>query len=311
MIIPNINIAAEILKNGDVLAFPTETVYGLGALAYNFEACAKIYQLKGRPTFNPLIVHVASVSSALDLGYFNDDAIKLTKFWPGPLTIVVKARENSPIASNVIAGLSTIALRIPNNKTALELIELVGPIAAPSANKSGYISATNHMQVEEDFKGLVPVLTGDVTYGIESTIVKAYADVSILRHGFITSKAIEDSCDIKLCLSNNINIEAPGQLLKHYSPKTLVRLNNTDFASANSLFLTFGNYAPIGLDKISLNLSPEGNLLEAAANLYSYLRALDKIAIENNITYISISPIPNFDIGIAINDRILRAASNL
>ena len=310
MIIDYINNAAKIIKEGGVVAFPTETVYGLGASAYNKAACAKIYQLKQRPMYNPLIVHVVSLAEAFELGYFNEQALKLTSFWPGPLTIVVKIKENSPIAANILAGRGTIALRMPNHKTALSLIELTGPIAAPSANKSGYISATNHIEVEEDFGGLLPVLKGNITYGIESTIVKAYDDdIAILRHGFITSGAIETLLGFKLHANKSSDIEAPGQLLKHYSPKTLVKLNNIDFDNDRSVFLTFGKHDRLKSNQIYFNLSLSGNLTEAAANLYSYMRKLDTLAIANNYQYIAISPIPNSDIGIAINDRILRAAA--
>lgn len=311
MILEDIKAAIAILQKGDVLAFPTETVYGLGGLAHNYESCAKIYQLKERPAHNPLIVHVATIDQALELGDFSDTALKLTEFWPGPLTIVVKLRKNSPIAHNVLAGLDTIALRMPNHQTALEIIKATGPIAAPSANKSGYISATNAKQVEEDFDGQIHVLTGSITYGIESTIVKAYNDVCILRHGFITSQAIESVIKVPLLINKSIGIEAPGQLLKHYAPKTLVKLNNLDFDNINSVFLTFGDHQQLSSNQIFLNLSPTSNLLQAAANLYTYLRGLDKIALKNNLKYISISPIPNIDIGIAINDRILRASANM
>jgi L-threonylcarbamoyladenylate synthase len=307
MIIDDIKLAAKIIADGGVAAFPTETVYGLGASAYNNEACAQIYAIKGRPQNNPLIVHVLNLEEALKIGEFTPLALKLTSFWPGPLTIVVKAKEGHALASNLFADLGTIAIRVPLHPIAQDLIRLAKcPIAAPSANKSGYISATNAAAVDSDFDSQIAVLNGDATYGIESTIVKAYDDVAILRHGFITSEAIEGLLNMKLSNNNSTQQEAPGMSSKHYSPKTSLILNNTNYSSNDTLFLTFGNVmAPAAT---SLNLSPQGKLIEAAANLYAHLRHLDTKAQQQGYKYIAVSPIPHNNIGVAINDRLQRAA---
>ena len=177
MIIDDIELAAQILRSGEIIAFPTETVYGLGACALNQEACLKIYQTKARPSNNPLIVHVSSLEEAFSIGEFNEKAKYLTtKFWPGPLTIVTKVKSNN-LAKAVLAGLDTVALRMPQNDIALELISKSGnAVAAPSANISGYISATSATEVDKDFLGKIPVLKGKVTYGIESTIISLYND---------------------------------------------------------------------------------------------------------------------------------------
>ena len=312
MIIDDIELAAQILRSGEIVAFPTETVYGLGGCALNQDACLKIYQAKTRPSNNPLIVHINSVEQAFIIGEFNEKAKYLTKFWPGPLTIVTKVKSDN-LAQAVLAGLDTFALRMPQNDTALELISKSGTaIAAPSANISGYISATSADEVDKDFLGKIPVLKGKVTYGIESTIISLYDDkCRILRHGFITQELLEKELGEKFFVPNTkAHIEAPGMMMKHYSPKTKVRLNVTKFNFSNELVLSFGAVNNIPENIHNLNLSPDSDLIEACANLYKYLRVMDLEAHNNpNISCIAVTPIPNYGIGVAINDRLKRAAA--
>jgi L-threonylcarbamoyladenylate synthase len=308
-----IDKAALFIKAGKIVAFPTETVYGLGADATNDQACQKIFQIKGRPSLNPLIVHIASIQQAENIGEFNDDARKLANaFWPGPLSIVVPLKSNASIVQSVLAGLTTIALRLPSNNIALELIRKSGvPIAAPSANPSGYVSATTQNHVEEHFLHEKDVfILGDELksqYGIESTIVDTTSsNLNILRSGFITVQAIEEILGKKIGASPSLmQIKAPGMMDKHYSPKVKVRLNATNILP-NEVSLNFADSQLAG--KFSLNLSKVGDLIEAATNLYLNLRLLDNYAELNKISTINIAPIPNIGIGVAINDRLQRAA---
>ncbi|MCF8462345.1 MAG: threonylcarbamoyl-AMP synthase [Rickettsiaceae bacterium] len=313
MIIDDINLAAEILLLGEIVAFPTETVYGLGACASNQEACLKIYAAKGRPANNPLIVHVGSLEQAFAIGEFNDKARHLTKFWPGPLTIVTNIKANNYLAPALLSNLNTVAIRLPQHETALELINRSGgAIAAPSANRSGYISATSAEAVDKDFAGKIPILKGKVTYGIESTIISLQDEnCRILRHGFITQELLEKELSENIATSNGkVKIEAPGMMAKHYAPQTSVKLNITEFDSANQLVLSFGVVKNIPNNLYNLNLSPNADLMEACANLYKYLRILDEIAQTNpQISCISVTPIPFSGIGVAINDRLMRAAA--
>ena len=310
----NISKAAEFIKSGHLVAFPTETVYGLGADATNEQACQKIFQIKGRPNINPLIVHVATVEQAKTIGEFNDDALKLAKlFWPGPLSIVVPLKAESKIAKSVSAGLSTIALRIPSNNIALELIKQSNkPIAAPSANPSGYISSTSLDHVTEHFlhEQEVFILTDDLEkseYGIESTIVDTASDnLTILREGFITLEILEETLTKKVEVSSSLaEIKAPGMMKKHYSPKVSVRMNASNLQEGE-IGLNFADSMLIG--EFSLNLSTTGDLIEAASNLYSDLRKLDQYATRHNIKTIAVAKIPETGIGAAINDKLKRAS---
>lgn len=309
----------QIIKNGGVVAFPTETVYGLGANAYDDNACKSIYKLKERPSNNPLIVHVLSLQHAKELAIFSDIAKIFTNtFWPGPLTMILPKREDTKIAASVTAGLDTIAIRVPAHPAFRKLLELSEcPIAAPSANKSGYLSPTKHQHVQDAFKNdnlfIIPCDDKKAQYGIESTIVDMSTDqVKILRYGFITQDDIEKTLNCNV-MHNNIkyndsNIKAPGMLYKHYSPKTPIRINATNVHS-NEAVLNFGDsnlYA-----QHALNLSPNGDLLIAASNLYDYLHKLDNLAQKNVLSYIAVARVPNIGVGVAINDRLNRAANHM
>jgi L-threonylcarbamoyladenylate synthase len=307
--------AAKFIKLGNVVAFPTETVYGLGADASNEQACQKIFKVKKRPSINPLIVHVATMRQAKTIGELNADALKLSNiFWPGPLSIVVPLKSGANITRSVLAGLTTVALRIPSHNIALELIKKSGTaIAAPSANPSGYISSTALEHVKEHFLDEKDVfILGDnlndckCQYGIESTIVDTTTNnLTILRDGFITKEAIEEVLGKKLDqIPNLMQIKAPGMMNKHYSPKVKVRLN-AESLEANEVGLNFANSKLEG--KFSLNLSLTGDLIEAASNLFANLRILDNYAELNGMA-IAVAPIPEVAIGVAINDRLKRTA---
>ena len=302
--------AASIIKNGGLVAFPTETVYGLGADACSQEACLKIFEAKGRPANNPLIVHVASVQDAKDIVHFNDDAEKLASLWPGPLTLVLPKKDNSMLAECVTAGLNTVAIRIPADPIALSLIRDSGcPIAAPSANKSGSLSSTNYEHVRKNFGNEIFILTsnGNVTYGLESTIIDlTSSNATILRFGFITSDVLEKLLGKKVEIASKLSeIKAPGMLLKHYAPKTKLRLN-ADALQTSEVGLNFGNSQ---LNSVgSMNLSYNADIIEAAANLFDYLHILDEFCQKNNINSIAVADIPNIGIGLAINDRLSKAA---
>lgn len=302
--------AVRIINNGGLVAFPTETVYGLGADACNREACLNIFKAKGRSKDNPLIVHVASLDQAHLLAEFNDDAIKLAEFWPGPLTLVLPKKEDSCVVGAVTSNLKTIAIRIPSGKVALELINASGsPIAAPSANKSGQLSSTSHHHVEKNFGDDIFVLKSgkQTVYGLESTIVDLTVKVPIiLRYGFITPEAISSLLGKKVEIaSKGSSVKAPGMLHSHYAPKTCLRINAEDLYN-NEVGL---NFKDSRLDSpFSLNLSKKGDLSEAASNLFDYLHQLDEFAMNNNIATIAVAPIPNKSIGLAINDRLKRGA---
>ncbi|WP_342272147.1 L-threonylcarbamoyladenylate synthase [Candidatus Tisiphia endosymbiont of Parasteatoda lunata] len=307
--------AAKFIKSGNVVAFPTETVYGLGADASNEQACQKIFKIKKRPSINPLIVHVATMSQAKTIGEFNADAIKLSEvFWPGPLSIVVPLKSGANIAESVLSGLTTVALRIPSHNIALELIrKSATPIAAPSANPSGYISSTTLQHVQEHFANDkdIFILEDNLNdckcqYGIESTIVDSTTNnLTILRDGFITLEALEKVIGKKLDKTSSLmQIKAPGMMNKHYSPRVKVRLN-AESLEANEVGLNFADSKLEG--NFSLNLSLTGDLIETASNLFASLRILDNYAELNGLA-IAVASIPEVGIGVAINDRLKRAA---
>lgn len=308
--IDNIALAAAAIKNGSVVGFPTETVYGLGADATNPKACLEIYNLKQRPANNPLIVHFASIDEVQEYAVLNSDAISLAKvFWPGPLTLILPIREGSNISTTATAGLPTIGIRIPNHPVALELIRKSEcPIAAPSANVSGYISPTSSKHVREAFPNII-VLDGTRSkVGLESTILDlSGSSPQILRPGFITKEALESVLKQQVFDHISSKVIAPGMMYKHYSPKTKLILNIKN-PPPSALALNFGSSNLTGV--YSLNLSKKGDLIEAASNLYYMLRELDDYAIANSIEYIIVAPIPNISIGIAINERLNKAASN-
>lgn len=302
--------AVKLILAGELVAFPTETVYGLGANAFNQDACLKIYQAKGRPSNNPLIVHVASLEQAEELAIFNKEAYLLSKLWPGPLTMVLPRRNSNRLAECVTAGLPTVAIRVPAHRVAHDLItQSKVPIAAPSANKSGYLSPTSHRHVKADFRREdVFIIDSEITtkYGLESTIIDLSTSMpAILRFGFITPHVIEQIIDKQVEIATKSStIKAPGMMCAHYAPKTPIRINAI-YLEEGEVGLNFGG-SKLGA-KGSLNLSPSGDLATAAANLFDYLHRLDDYARANLLQRIAIAPIPNESIGLAINDRLIRA----
>ena len=308
--------AASVLQRGGLVAFPTETVYGLGADATNPLAVAKLFAAKGRPSFNPLISHVIDQSAAESLGNFNTHAKILARaFWPGPLTIVVPKLSDCNVCDLALSGLQTIAIRVPFHPVSRALIEaLSGPIVAPSANLSGRVSPTRSEHVFHDLFGRIDQIIegGSAEIGVESTIVSCFNDVvQILRPGGVSTDSIHAIVGGALTHKSNRIFDAgaplaPGMLASHYAPNARVRLN-ADVISDGEALLGFGKSGTKNAHKAQkqLNLSPSANLLEAAANLFQYLRILDT----PEINMIAVSPIPNVGIGEAINDRLQRAAS--
>jgi len=306
----NIILAAQAIKKGEIVALPTETVYGLGADATCATAVNKIFTAKGRPRFNPLIVHVASMTAALEIATFAPLAQCLAEtFWPGPLTLVLPLRPGAIIPDVTVAGLATIALRMPAHPVAQCLIEAAGcPIAAPSANISGHVSATTAAHVASDFGADLAIVldAGPAVHGLESTIIDATGDMPVvLRPGSITNTQIkacagEIGRDLK---KQNSNPVAPGQLASHYAPHCAVRLAATHAAPGEAL-LAFGANTPQH-DGPMINLSPTGDLTEAASNLFASLRRLDATGPSG----IAVMPIPEDGLGIAINERLKRAAA--
>ena len=295
--------ASELIKSGRTLAFPTETVYGLGADATNKLAVAKIFQAKGRPSFNPLIIHCFSIEQIQKFAMWSSEAQKVAnKFWPGPLTMVLPLLPNSQISSLALAGLQTVAVRMPNHSVAQSILQLANtPIAAPSANPSGAVSATKAEHVISRLNGKIDgIISGySSKIGLESTIISFLPEPSILRFGAIHETDISDLLGIVLKKKRqDEKISAPGQLSSHYAPKGSIRLNSKVFKK-NEVSLGFGEIL------CDLNLSREANLAEAAANLFDYLHRLDEMGAEK----IAVSPIPEEGIGIAINDRLRRAAA--
>ncbi len=306
--IVEIDAAVARLLQGELVAFPTETVYGLGALAYDAEAVAKIYAAKGRPSNNPLIVHVADKAMAERYGVFNDTAHLLADaFFPAALALVLPAVDGAT-ADAVRAGGQTVALRCPNHPIAQELLRKVGyGIAAPSANRSGKISPTHAEHVREEFVHLgnaMPYILdgGATTLGIESTVVECLEDgARILRQGSVTEAMLAQHVRIiDAKEEKSEKLLSPGLLLSHYAPDAKVRLNATHCEAGEGL-LAFGADVPDCTEII--NLSASGNLEEAASNLYHALRAMDK-----RVRNIAVMPIPEEGIGVAINDRLRRAA---
>ena len=302
--------AAEILTDSGIVAFPTETVYGLGANAFSKEAVAKVYKIKGRPSFNPLIIHVSSYNMAKEYGDFNDLAEKLIKkYWPGPLTIIVK-RKKSDVVQLATAKLDTIALRCPSNSVAQKLInELDKPIAAPSANISGKLTCTSPQDVSAKLKNSIDALLdgGDSELGLESTVVDCSAEKPyILRLGNITIDEINSCLGYEIAPKSRTvkQIKSPGQLLKHYSPDAELILNQNK-PTKGDIFLSFGPH-PKEID--GLSLSESKNLAEAAKNLFTFLHILDRLSHARGGISIKIAPIPFNGVGAAINDRLLRAA---
>ena len=301
--IHDLSKASEIIKSGGTLAFPTETVYGLGADATNKLAVAKIFQAKGRPSFNPLIIHCFSIEQIQTFAMWSSEAQTVAdKFWPGPLTMVLPLLPNNQISSLALAGLQTVAVRMPDHSVAQSILQLANtPIAAPSANPSGAVSATKAEHVISRLNGKIEgIISGySSKIGLESTIISFLPEPSILRFGAIAETDISELLGLDLKKKRkDEKISAPGQLSSHYAPKGSIRLNSKVFKK-NEVSLGFGKIL------CDLNLSQKANLAEAAANLFDYLHKLDEMGAEK----IAVSPIPDEGIGIAINDRLKRAAA--
>ncbi|NQU62378.1 MAG: threonylcarbamoyl-AMP synthase [Rhodospirillales bacterium] len=307
----NIADAAKILRDGGLVAFPTETVYGLGADATNDDAVARIFAAKGRPRTNPLIVHVADTDSAKAIVEFSDTAEKLAAaFWPGALTLVLP-RLDDQLSAMVSAGLPTAAVRLPNHPTAQALLAAAGcPVAAPSANAAGAISPTaaGHVVFSlpgPDQGGPAMILDGGpCRVGIESTVIDlSIATPTLLRPGGVTAEDIEAVIGPLALPSGSPDESAakksPGMMDRHYAPDLPLRLNATE-AGPDEAFLGFGPEAPEGI----MNLSPTGDLGEAASNLFAMIRVLDGPPFKG----IAVMPIPDVGLGCAINDRLNRAA---
>lgn len=307
--------ASERLRAGGLVAFATETVYGLGADATNGRAVATIFAVKRRPSFNPLIMHVPSAEIAALHGVMSPLARRLADaFWPGPLTIVMQRRSNSAVDDLATAGLATIALRVPGHPMALELLRAVDrPVAAPSANRSGRVSPTTAAHVRQEFEGMdVMVLEGGATVvGLESTVIDATGPVPLLlRPGGVTREAVEAVLGIAVERPSLDPDEigaprpnSPGQLASHYAPRARLRLEATEALDGEAL-LAFGPLAPAHTGP-SYNLSPSGDLIEAATRLFAGLRWLDA----SGVATIAVMPIPTHDLGEAITDRLQRAAA--
>ncbi len=298
-----VELATEILRSGGLVAFPTETVYGLGADATNDLAVAKIYEAKGRPSFNPLIAHVEDVEQAYDLAVFSANALTLAShFWPGPLTLVLPRKTGCHVSLLASAGLPSIALRVPRHPLALELIRAVGrPIVAPSANPSGRISPTTAEHVRAGLGDKVQMILdgGPCAVGLESTIVSFLDDTPrLLRSGGLARGEIEAALGAPLAGAVTGPLHAPGQLESHYAPSAPLRLDAVDWREGEAR-LGFG-----ALDAPH-NLSRSGDVVEAAANLFSMLHALDTMRPEK----IAVAAIPRHGLGEAINDRLKRAAA--
>ncbi len=299
----SIAAAAQLLHAGQIVAIPTETVYGLAADAQNAEAVAHIYAAKGRPDFNPLIVHVRDRKAAEKLGLFNATAQALAEaFWPGPLTLVLPLKQGAPVARAVTAGLPTIAIRCPNHPVIQALLLKSDlSLAAPSANRSGAISPTRADHVLKGLGGAVPMILdgGPCSAGLESTIVAVRDDGwQVLRPGPVSATLIEQTLGYPPLSVPMSAIEAPGQMASHYAPSKPVRLNVT-VPEKGEYLIGFGAIAG------DVNLSATGDLAQAAANLFEALHNADA----SLATAIAVAPIPHEGIGIAINDRLSRAAA--
>jgi L-threonylcarbamoyladenylate synthase len=307
--------AARLLAEGGLVAFPTETVYGLGADATNPAAIARLYQAKGRPAFNPLITHVGDIGAAMQIARFDAQATRLAEaFWPGPLTLVLPKTKGCPVADLATAGLETVAIRVPAHPLARDILRAFArPVVAPSANLSGHVSPTTAAHVQSDLAGKIDLIVdgGPVEVGVESTIVGCFEQPMLLRPGGLPRGDIERVLGRPLAQlpedagSDSGQPLAPGMLASHYAPRTRVRLN-AESVEAGEALLAFGSHAVPGVDAatIAMNLSPRGDLAEAAANLFGYLRSLDARGARG----IAVMPVPHHGLGEAINDRLRRAA---
>lgn len=301
--------AADRLRHGGLVSFPTETVYGLGADATSDSAVARIFEVKGRPRFNPLIVHVSSIGPARGVVSFGDRASRLAEaFWPGALSLVLSRAPECPISLLASAGLETLAVRCPDHPVARALIEAAGvPIAAPSANVSGKVSPTTAGHVGADLGSKVDLILdgGRCPVGIESTVVGITPrGVTLLRPGGIGRIEIEEVLGEALLgrITDGTAIDAPGQMESHYAPRLALRLNVAEVAPGEAL-LAFGK--PLPGAAVTLNLSADGDTREAAANLFAMMRELDR----SGCGAMAVMPVPMRGLGLAINDRLSRAAA--
>lgn len=302
----NLKLAAENIRQGQLVAFPTETVYGLGANVYNAQAVASIFEAKGRPRFDPLISHIAEVDFLKEYAATDERVLALAKhFCPGPLTFILRRIDNNSSIDLACSGLSKIAVRMPNNPIALDLIRKSGvPIVAPSANKFKAVSPTTAQHVQESLGDKVPMILdgGACQVGVESTIIDVTdKQIVLLRAGGTAVEDIESFLGEKILISDGDpnKPSAPGQLLKHYAPKNSLRIN-AECKQDNEFLIGFGNVA-----EADINLSPTGDLKEAAANLFAYMRLADEQCGSKTL---AMSPIPTTGLGLAINDRIKRAS---
>nr|WP_321462844.1 L-threonylcarbamoyladenylate synthase [uncultured Cohaesibacter sp.] len=311
---PGFVSAKAILLAGGLVAIPTETVYGLAADATNAEAVAGIYQAKNRPSFNPLISHLPSLEAACEHGLFNEDGLKLAAaFWPGPMTLVVRKRAESPIADLTSAGLDTVALRVPDSALMRALAHATGkPLAAPSANRSGRVSPTSAAHVAEELGDRIDMIAdlGSCRVGVESSVILCVdgAPATLLRPGGISAQQLEAVLGRPLARAGTDDKapSSPGMMTSHYAPSVAVRLNATEIKAGEAL-IAFGPHLPLHAERAVeiVNLSPTGDSFEAAQKLFAALRALDR----PDISCIAVAPIGNEGLGEAINDRLKRAAA--
>ena len=300
----SIDLAAQMLRDGGLVALPTETVYGLGADAGNDRAVARVFDAKGRPSFNPLIIHLSDLEAARAFAHVDDRATKLAEaFWPGPLTMVLPLRDDAALSPLVTAGLPSVAIRVPAHPVARALLAAFGgPVAAPSANPSGRISPTRAAHVRDGLDGRIDAIIdgGACAVGVESTIIGlTQPQPQLLRPGGVGIERLEAALGTPLIAAGDDKITAPGQMTSHYAPRALMRLN-ADQPREGERLLGFGN-----VDGAAVNLSASGDLVEAAAQLFHALRALDA----QGDAPIAVSPIPMVGLGRAINDRLARAAA--
>ncbi len=308
----SINKAVKILNDGGMVALKTETVYGIACDANNIFSIEKVYNLKKRPLFNPLIIHVNDLEMAKKIAVFDELSKKIANyFWPGPLTLILPRKKNILIEDFAVAGLETVALRIPNSVVFQKVLKkFKKPIAAPSANPSGYISSTNAKHVFDSFGRKIELIidSGKSNFGLESTILNlSKKKLSITRQGIISSDEIKKIVRRKIEISDNSKIKkpiSPGQIKRHYAPNTPLKMNVKSPKKGDAL-LFFGNNHNYKFNP-SLNLSKKGDLYEAAQNLFDYLRKLDKLKMKR----IAVTPIPLKGIGKTINERLIRASAN-